>query len=314
MDIPSFRYLANSHEYWVERLPSFTDFRAAEVPIHFACRIISHYLICFPQLPHFIISTPAMPTQTCPWRAPPAGTAAAKKRSTQATPTSARDVAAAGATCWDCNDSEQRRRQQPATAGAGRGRRHRSQPPAQAAAAGTGHGQRSLSSLLFAVVAVPALAVVAVPAGGARRGHVPRARRRRCCGPLLRRGRPRRWRPPRPRLRGHCRRRNSTAGNLPKAYQIMRNDATWKMNRYLCSVKIHVTMGVSRSQILLQIRNIAKPSNVHEKFIGAISSGEFAVKYSQVIKTPCAIEAKIHATENLKDTNQRVGVTFYHVL
>ena len=94
----------------------------------------------------------------------------------------------------------------------------------------------------------------------------------------------------------------------------MRNDATWKMNRYLCSVKIHVTMGVSRSQILLQIRNIAKPSNVHEKFIGAISSGEFAVKYSQVIKTPCAIEAKIHATENLKDTNQRVGVTFYHVL
>ena len=127
---------------------------------------------------------------------------------------------------------------------AGRGR-HRSQPPAQAAAAGTGHGQRSLSSLLFAVVAVPALAVVAVPAGGARRGHVPRARRRRCCGPLLRRGRPRRWRPPRPRLRRHCRRRNSTAGNLPKAYQIMRNDATWKMNRYLCSVKIHVTMGVS---------------------------------------------------------------------
>ena len=103
-------------------------------------------------------------------------------------------------------------------------------------------------------------------------------------------------------------------GNLPKAYQIMRNDATWKMNRYLCSVKIHVTMGVSRSQILLQIRNIAKPRNVHEKFIGAISSGEFAVKYSQVIKTPCAIEAKIHATENLKDTNQRVGVTFYHVL
>ena len=106
------------------------------------------------------------------------------------------------------------------------------------------------------------------------------ARCRRCCSlsspsqrsPLLRRGRPRRWRPPRPRLRRHCRRRNSTAGNLPKAYQIMRNDATWKMNRYLCSVKIHVTMGVSRSQILLQIRNIAKPRNVHEKIIGAISS------------------------------------------
>ena len=82
-------------------------------------------------------------------------------------------------------------------------------------------------------VVVPALAVVAVPAGGARRGHVPRARRRRCCGPLLRRGRTRRWRPPRPRLHRHCRRRNSTAGNLPKAYQIMHNDATWKMNRYL---------------------------------------------------------------------------------
>ena len=62
------------------------------------------------------------------------------------------------------------------------------------------------------------------------------------------------------------------AGNLPKAYQIMRNDATWKMNRYLCSVKIHVTMGVSPSQTLMQIRNIAKPRNVHEKFIGAIAA------------------------------------------
>ena len=34
------------------------------------------------------------------------------------------------------------------------------------------------------------LAAVAVPAGGARRCHVPRARRRRCCGPLLRRAVP----------------------------------------------------------------------------------------------------------------------------
>ena len=104
----------------------------------------------------------------------------------------------------------------------------------------------------------PALAVVAVvrcrcrPSARCRRRpsswlHVPRSRQRRCCGPLLRRGRPRRWRPPRPSLRRHCRRRNSTAGNLPKAYQIMRNDATWKMNRYLCSLKIHATMGVSRS-------------------------------------------------------------------
>ena len=98
----------------------------------------------------------------------------------------------------------------------------------------------------------PALAVVAVarcrrccslssrPSARCRRRpsrwrHVPRARRRRCCGPLLRRGRPRRWRPPRPRLRRHCKRRNFTAGNLPKAYQIMRNDAKWKMNLYHCT-------------------------------------------------------------------------------
>ena len=42
---------ANLHEYWVERLPSFTDFRAAEVTIHFPCHSIAHYLICFRQLP-----------------------------------------------------------------------------------------------------------------------------------------------------------------------------------------------------------------------------------------------------------------------
>ena len=80
-----------------------------------------------------------MPTQTWPWRAPPAGTAAAKKRSTTETPTSARDVAAACATCWDGDDgerwdgddSEQQRRQRAlAAAGAGTGR--------QAAAARTG--------------------------------------------------------------------------------------------------------------------------------------------------------------------------------
>ena len=31
MDIPWFLYFANLHEYWIERLSSFTDFRAAEV-------------------------------------------------------------------------------------------------------------------------------------------------------------------------------------------------------------------------------------------------------------------------------------------
>ena len=82
------------------------NFHASEVPIHFPCRIIVHYLICFRQVPRCRISTPAMPMQTWPRRAPPAGTAAAKKRSTTATPTSARDVAAAGATCWDGDDSE----------------------------------------------------------------------------------------------------------------------------------------------------------------------------------------------------------------
>ena len=38
------------------------------------------------------------------------------------------------------------------------------------------------------------------------------------------------------------------------------------------------------------------------------------VSKAAAVKTPCAIEAKIHATENLKDINQRVGVTFFHVL
>ena len=120
-------------------------------------------------------------------------------------------------------------------------RRRRPRPPARP------HRRLRLRPASGAAGAVPALAVVAVPAGGASSGYVPRARRRRCCGPLLRRGRPSRWRPPRPRLCRRCTRRNSTAGNLPKAYQIMRNDATWKMNRYLCRVKIHNTMGVSRS-------------------------------------------------------------------
>ena len=104
MDIPWFRYLANLHEYWIERLSSFTDFRAAEVPIHFPCRSIAHYLICFRQLPRCRISTNAdadvaAAGATC-------GDGAAKKRSTTATPTSTWDVAAAGATCWDGRGEE----------------------------------------------------------------------------------------------------------------------------------------------------------------------------------------------------------------
>ena len=81
-------------------------FRAVEVTIYFPCHSIAHYFICFRQLPRRRISTSAMPTQTRPRRAPPAGTAAAKKRSTAATPTSARDVAAAGAICWDGRSEE----------------------------------------------------------------------------------------------------------------------------------------------------------------------------------------------------------------
>ena len=106
MDNPWFRYLTNLHEYWIERLPSFTDFRASEIPIHFPCRSISHYLIYFRQPPRCRNSAPAMPTQKWPWRAPPAaqpaGTAAAKKRSTRA----ARDVVAAGTSCGDGRGEE----------------------------------------------------------------------------------------------------------------------------------------------------------------------------------------------------------------
>ena len=60
----------------------------------------------------------------------------------------------------------------------------------------------------------------AVPAGGALH-----------CGPC----RPRRRRPPLPRLCLHCRHSNSTAGELLEACQIMCNAATWKKNRYLVS-------------------------------------------------------------------------------
>ena len=85
MDIPWSRYLANLHEYWIKRLSSPTDFRAAEVTIHFPGRSIVHYSICLLHLPRCRILTPAMPTQTWPRRAPPAGTAAAKKTYTKET-------------------------------------------------------------------------------------------------------------------------------------------------------------------------------------------------------------------------------------
>ena len=47
-----------------------------------------------------------------------------------------------------------------------------------------------------------------------------------------------------------------------------------------------------------------------------VSADHFGASRFYVRKTvkPCEIEAKIHATENLKDLNQRVGVTYYHVL
>ena len=81
MDIPWYHYLANLHEYWIEShhretpvVHRFLRCRlSAEVPIQFACRCIARYLMCFRQFPRCRISTPAMPTQTVPRRAPPAG-------------------------------------------------------------------------------------------------------------------------------------------------------------------------------------------------------------------------------------------------
>ena len=81
---------------------------------------------------------------------------------------------------------------------------------------------------LAGVVVMYVFIAVAVPAGGARRSHVPGPARSsasllwtsssqrapRCSG------RPRRWHPTLLRLRRHCRRRNSTAGKLPTAYQV----------------------------------------------------------------------------------------------
>ena len=75
-------------------------------------------------------------------------------------------------------------------------RRHvpRGRASVLATSAGRGRQHRPLPAL--AVVAVVfVFFAAAVPAGGAHRGHVPRARessatRRRCCGPLLRSGRP----------------------------------------------------------------------------------------------------------------------------
>ena len=126
----------------------------------------------------------------------------------------------------------------------------------------------------------PALACVAVvyvffataaPAGGARGGQVPRARRRdvggtvvnlffaaavpagcarrgNVCVEILQRGR----------------RRNSTAGKLSKTYEIMHNAATSKMNQYLCSAKI-CERWESLDPILMQICKISKPGDVHKK-------------------------------------------------
>ena len=95
-------------------------------------------------------------------------------------------------------------------AGAGHGQL----PAAPAPATATSRGAARPSSLPAPALAVVAVVYIffatAVPAAGARRGHLPRALQRRCCGPLLRCGRPHRWRPPRPRLRRHCSRRNST--------------------------------------------------------------------------------------------------------
>ena len=149
--IPWFRYLANLHEYGIERLSSFTKFCTAEVPMHFPCGSIEHHLICFLQLSLCRISTPAMPTQT--WPRPTCGDGAAKKRSTTATPTSARGVAAEGATCLDGHskedvhngdDSERWPRLVPGTA-SGRGRRRKLPPSALAApapaASSPGHGR-----------------------------------------------------------------------------------------------------------------------------------------------------------------------------
>ena len=115
----------------------------------------------------------------------------------------------------------------------------------------------AVSRALTGVAIEDVFFAAAVHAGGTRRGHVPRARRHRFCGPLLRRGRPSRWRPRRPRLRRHCRRRNSIAGKLPKAHQIMRNAATCKMNRYLCSAKVGERWE-SLDPLLMQICRISQ--------------------------------------------------------
>ena len=131
MDIPWFRYLANLHEYWIERLSSFINFRTAEVPIHFPCRSIVLYLMCFRQLPRCRISTPAMPTQTWPRRAPPAGTAARRRRGPQQRRRQARGTwprraptagTAKGKKTYTTATTE----------GAGRGRRRRSRPATEA--------------------------------------------------------------------------------------------------------------------------------------------------------------------------------------
>ena len=64
MDIPRSHYLVNLHEYLIKRLPLFTELhRVAEVPTYFSC--------CQRR------------RGRCRWRAPPAGTAAAKKTSTK---------------------------------------------------------------------------------------------------------------------------------------------------------------------------------------------------------------------------------------
>ena len=122
-----------------------------------------------------------------------------------------------------------------------------------------------------------------------------RVRRRRCVR-FLRRGRPSRWRPTRPHparssaslswtavpaggARAHVCvgieiLQRGSSGSCRKHVK-MRNAATWKMNRYLCSANIRVGErweSLDPSPIHMQICKIAKTGSVHEKFIAAIGS------------------------------------------
>ena len=127
--------------------------------------------------------------------------------------------------------------------GSGGGGRSRPSPPEAPAVA--------MSRALAGATVVDVFFAAAVPAGGARRSHVPCACGLRRCGRLLRRGRPCRRRPQRLRLRWHCRLSKFYSGET--AESIPNNSKCCDMENKLVPLQRNANRWDSLDPILMQI-------------------------------------------------------------